>query len=224
MKKLLVVLSIVLFASIAFANIVKIRLDGVETAGIHINAFLLNFYPAGSDDPDNGTYQYPKDYADFSFSWSDPPQVTRVVWTLDNYPYSVEGDPSTYFATGYAIFGPGTVIGALNDGLIVTLESTVANFGINPSDSSNYIYTVAQGKTNAIGSALQIEEQWLSATEQIITIRPATSSSCVWDIEPAGGDSDVDGLDLHAASSNADISSELAAFALEFGKPECNVE
>lgn len=223
MNKLLVVLSIVLFASIAFANTVEIRLDGVAAAGIHINEFSLNFYPEGSEDPGNGTYQYPEDVTDFSFSWADPLQVTRVVWTLDNYPYNDDGVPFPYYATGYAISGPGTVISALNDGLVVTLESTVANFGINPSDLSNYICGVAQGNTNLIGSTLQVEEQWVNATNQIITISPLTPSSCPWDIEPAAGDNDVDGLDLDAAAAMTPLSpAELMALAEQFGTPDCS--
>ena len=221
MKKLLVVLSIVLLASVASANTVEIRLDGVEAAGIHINAFLLNFYPDGSDDPDNGTYQHPEDFADFSFSWANPPQVTRVVWTLDNYPYTQVTPADPYFASGYAVYGPGRLIGALNDGLVVTLESTVANFGINPSDPSNFINSISRGRTNLIGTTLQVEEQWVSATQQIITISPATASSCTWDIEPAGGDNDVDGRDLDAASKQTLTSEQLIALALEFGRPNC---
>jgi len=221
MKKLLVVLSIVLLASVASANTVEIRLNGVEAAGIHINAFLLNFYPDGSDDPDNGTYQHPEDFADFSFSWANPPQVTRVVWTLDNYPYTQAAPADPYFASGYAAYGPGRLIGALNDGEVVTLESTVANFGINPSDPSNFINSIVQGSTNLIGTTLQVEEQWTSATDQIITISPATASSCTWDIEPAGGDNDVDALDLHAAATQGISQEELDILAQQFGTSNC---
>ena len=48
MKKLLVVLSIVLFVSVASANQVDIVLDNVDASGIYVNAFSLNFYAVGA--------------------------------------------------------------------------------------------------------------------------------------------------------------------------------
>lgn len=209
MKKISVVLSILLFASIASANTVEIRLDGVSANGININAFSFKFY-------NGGEFQYPQDIEDFSFSWANPPQETRVVWTLDNYPFEINGN---YLATGYAAFGPGTLVGALKDGSVVTLASTVAKFGINPSDSSNYIYLVGQGNTNAIGNILQITEERVG-DNQIITISQASSGSCSWDLQPVEKDGDVDGLDIDMAASLV-LPQELMGLAQQFGRTNC---
>ena len=218
-KKISVVLSILLFASIASANTVEIRLDDVAANGININAFSLKFYDVGVAGP-GGTYQHPADLEDFSFSWANPPQVTRVVWTLDNYPFdNISGD---FFATGYAAFGPNTDFGALKDGLVVTLQSGDAIFGINPLDMANYINLTGPGSTNVIGDILLVNEEWVGGN-QIITISRAPSSLCAWDIEPPGPvkDGDVDGLDIHAAAGMGLSQADLNALAQQFGRTNC---
>ena len=228
MKKLLVVLSIVLFVSVASANQVDIVLDNVDASGIYVNAFSLNFYAVGAGGAPcgDGTFQHPVDLADFTFAWANPPQVTRVVWTLDNYPFIVDTGTGDYKATGYAAFGPGRFIGRLKDGLVVTLDSPTTCFGINPSDAANFINLLGEGNTNAIGSTLQVEERWDSSDLQVITISQSSGpSSCTWDIEPGapGFDFDVDGLDLHAARIDlAATPADLQIFAQQFGKADCS--
>ncbi len=150
--------------------------------------------------------------------WANPPQVRRVVWTLDNYPFEITGDD--YFATEYAAFGPGTLVGALKDGSVVTLESTVAKFGINPSDPTNYINLTGAGSTNVIGDILQVNEEWV-CVNKVITISRAPSSSYDWDKEPAGGDGDVDGLDIHTAAGMGLVLVDLNALTQQFGRTNC---
>ncbi len=46
-------------------------------------------------------------------------------------------------------------------------------------------------------------------------------SGCLWDIEPAGRDDDVDGLDLDDFTYEPFNESNLSAFAAEFGRDDC---
>ena len=55
----------------------------------------------------------------------------------------------------------------------------------------------------------------------LLMILPVTSHGCTWDIEPTGGDGDVDGFDLVTISGGTYNQTQLAEFAAEFGRSDC---
>jgi hypothetical protein len=173
MKKLILVLSFCLVGSIVSANTVDIQITGLESAGINIGNFQLNFFEP------NG-YEYPRAFddllnpLDFTITWYDSgnggTQPSGFLWNSeDTYPIRLESN--IYYATGYGAISTNQTNpdAALNDGMVVRLESS-SNFGINIDDLANLINPLNDSLTNLLNTDLRLSEEWIAADHQIVTI------------------------------------------------------
>ena len=97
------------------------------------------------------------------------------------------------------------------------ITTTVVSGGGGPMVSASYRLNGTLGQPSPL---IDPDDPLGSTNYELLTGFWYTLGGCHWDIEPSGGDGDVDGADL-AEYLNAYDLMTLPAFAAEFGRNDC---
>ena len=98
------------------------------------------------------------------------------------------------------------------------ITTTVISSGGAPMGSTNFQMNTTLGQPSPLMDPA--EPPWSTSYELLTGFWYTLGGGCRWDIEPLGGDGDVDGADLYEYL-NAYDPTTLPAFVAEFGRIGC---